>query len=128
MLPSRFGVEGRESKPVREGILLQVCKGNNSEGREQGRNGINRAIVNSIPNLQMNVSLGNLTLIECRTCLAAVWSTTVLSRFLKSSMVLTFLIFPSARMWLTGTLVIRLDRSIHMVTDKDLLNTGQGVA
>lgn len=39
-----------------------------------------------------------------QTCFAAVWSIAALSKFLKSSIVLTFFILPSARMLFEGTL------------------------
>jgi hypothetical protein len=44
-------MESRKRKPVCEGILFQVREGENGEGREKRGNGINGAVIYSIPDL-----------------------------------------------------------------------------
>jgi hypothetical protein len=44
-------VDGRKAKPVVKLVLLEICEGQDDEGRQQGGTGEDRAVIDGIPDL-----------------------------------------------------------------------------
>lgn len=92
----------REGEPVGEFIRLQIREGKYDERGQQGRAGVYGTVVDGVPHLLQRVIALDLSalwlVVDCilLTVLPAWCSSAFLSVFLYSSMVLTFLIIPSA--------------------------------